>query len=314
MNIGSLPYEYYGDNTRWFIATVIDNTPPPQLEGRVQLRIHGIHSPNVNDIPQQDLPWAQVVIPGTASGTSGLGNTPQIAPGATAFGLFADGSNSQLPIVIGTLPTIHYPTTIQAQGRDDPATNAFAYDILNNAIQGVEPRPGVQPCVTDPISDQNTARMTTCMFFLDNGFTLDQSAGITGVIDHMTKFDPLYGLDDASVLEKGLLKWPTTDGRFQSLLRYASSFEPARSHTCFNVQLTFILHELRTSKVIASGKLNQAKTIAGNARKYGGYNLEGDGTAVTFAKWYLSPATQQGLNGAALERAAHVAYEAVQRG
>ena len=52
----ALPYEYYGDNFRWFIATVIDVSPPYGYEGRVQIRIHGLHSSSTKDIPQGDLP------------------------------------------------------------------------------------------------------------------------------------------------------------------------------------------------------------------------------------------------------------------
>ena len=53
--------EYYGDNTRWFIADVVDHTPPYGYEGRVKIRIHGVHNPSTREIPQNDLPWAQVL-------------------------------------------------------------------------------------------------------------------------------------------------------------------------------------------------------------------------------------------------------------
>ena len=52
----SLLSEYYGDNVRWFVADVIDSTPPFGLEGRVRVRIHGVHSPSTKDIKQSDLP------------------------------------------------------------------------------------------------------------------------------------------------------------------------------------------------------------------------------------------------------------------
>ena len=34
--LNPVPYEYYGDNVRWFIATVIDASPPFGFEGRVK--------------------------------------------------------------------------------------------------------------------------------------------------------------------------------------------------------------------------------------------------------------------------------------
>ena len=76
--MGPIPTEYYGDNTRWFIGRVIDAVPPAGLEGRIQIRIYGIHSDNVNDVPQRDLPWAQVMNPSNSYGVSGFGVMPHI--------------------------------------------------------------------------------------------------------------------------------------------------------------------------------------------------------------------------------------------
>ncbi|MAE54657.1 MAG: phage tail protein, partial [Porticoccaceae bacterium] len=63
---------FYGDQTRWFVGTVVDVNDPLKLD-RVRVRIHGVHSSNTVDIPNQDLPWAQVNIPVTEDGSSGLG-------------------------------------------------------------------------------------------------------------------------------------------------------------------------------------------------------------------------------------------------
>ena len=77
-----IPSEYYGDNTRWFIATVIDASPPYGFEGRVKIRVHGLHTESTRDIPQDALPWAQCVLPTTEGGVSGLGRIPQLQPSA----------------------------------------------------------------------------------------------------------------------------------------------------------------------------------------------------------------------------------------
>jgi len=74
--------KFYGDNTRWFIGTVVDHVPPTGKEGRVQVRINGVHSSDTSNIPQSHLPWAQVMIPGTEEGTSGLGQSPRLMSGA----------------------------------------------------------------------------------------------------------------------------------------------------------------------------------------------------------------------------------------
>lgn len=95
--------DYYGDQTRWFTGEVININDPLQL-GRVQVRIYGIHSDNKILIPDEDLPWAQVVVPITQGGTNYLGNNLGVKPNALVFGFFMDGSNSQLPLILGSMP------------------------------------------------------------------------------------------------------------------------------------------------------------------------------------------------------------------
>ena len=97
--------DYYGDQTRWFIGIVTDINDPYGL-GRVKVRIFGIHSENVNDIPDKDLPWAQTVVPITEGGSSGTGATVGIQVKAQVFGMFLDGKSSQLPLVLGSIPKI----------------------------------------------------------------------------------------------------------------------------------------------------------------------------------------------------------------
>ena len=109
----SLPREYYGDDIRWFVATVVNATPPPGFEGRVRVRIYGVHNQYTGDISESDLPWAQVLIPNTEGGISGLGRIPQLTAGAFVFGMFLDGKSSQLPLIVGSFPRIELPTEVQ---------------------------------------------------------------------------------------------------------------------------------------------------------------------------------------------------------
>ena len=97
--------DFYGDQTRWFTGVVKSLNDPLQV-GRIQVRIHGIHSDSQIDIPDDKLPWAQVVAPITEGGTNGLGNPLGIQPDALVFGIFFDGPNSQLPLILGSLPKL----------------------------------------------------------------------------------------------------------------------------------------------------------------------------------------------------------------
>lgn len=95
--------DFYGDQTRWFTGSVVNINDPKEL-GRIQVRIYGIHSDNQILIPDDDLPWAQVVVPVTEGGTKYLGNNLGIKTNSLVFGMFLDGQNSQLPLVLGSMP------------------------------------------------------------------------------------------------------------------------------------------------------------------------------------------------------------------
>ena len=65
--------DFYGDDVRWFVGTVISINDPKKL-GRVRVRIHGLHPNNTEDVKESDLPWAQSLIPVTEGGSSGIGS------------------------------------------------------------------------------------------------------------------------------------------------------------------------------------------------------------------------------------------------
>ena len=95
--------QFYGDETRWFVGTIVSISDPLQL-GRVRVRIFGVHSDRTADIEEADLPWAQTVSPITEGGSSGIGTNLGIKVQAQVYGIFLDGKESQLPLVLGSIP------------------------------------------------------------------------------------------------------------------------------------------------------------------------------------------------------------------
>ena len=96
------------DGFRWWIGQI----PPESSHGgqingagwgnRFKVRIMGYHPYNTVELPNEDLPWAQCLLP-TTSGT-GAGNnatTVKVSPGDTVFGFFLDGDNAQIPVIMG---------------------------------------------------------------------------------------------------------------------------------------------------------------------------------------------------------------------
>ena len=98
--------DYYGDETRWFLGEVVDVNDPKKI-GRVKVRVFGVYDAKKGNeylIAEKDLPWAQIVVPITQGVHEGKGQYLGLLEGTQVFGMFLDGQNSQLPMVIGTVP------------------------------------------------------------------------------------------------------------------------------------------------------------------------------------------------------------------
>ena len=254
--------EFYGDDYRWFFGTIVNAHPPAGLEGRVKVRIYGVHNPVTNEIPERDLPWAQVLIPTTEGGASGIGRIPQLVAGAFVFGVFLDGVSSQIPLILGSLPRTEFPTAIQT-GRNVSFQDKFEYDQdrLQNvvALQFKNDR--------EAITSIGLRRQQAMKFFIDNGYELIQAAALTGAIEGVSSFRT-YDIEATDTV--GILKWRNTTAigsRFSELLRFAAQYSPNSDWRLYSIQLQFVIFELRNrfnlvnSKLIASTNLKDASAI-----------------------------------------------------
>jgi len=92
------------DGFRWFIG-VVEDRDDPQKASRIRVRCFGYHDDDINKIPTEDLPWAQVLAPTDTPSMAGMGNTPHfLVEGTHVFGFFLDANFMQRPIVLGSLP------------------------------------------------------------------------------------------------------------------------------------------------------------------------------------------------------------------
>lgn len=91
--------DFYGDQTRWFLGSVVDVNDPMKL-GRAKVKVYGVY----DEIKDDDLPWAQIVVPITQGIHEGKGQNIGLLVGTQVFGMFLDGQSSQLPLIIGTVP------------------------------------------------------------------------------------------------------------------------------------------------------------------------------------------------------------------
>lgn len=96
------------DGFKWWIGQI----PPIEAQGeqvngsgwgnRFKVRIMGYHPFNETELPNNDLPWAQCLIPTTSgSGSANVGTDVKLQPGDIVFGFFLDGDNAQIPVIMG---------------------------------------------------------------------------------------------------------------------------------------------------------------------------------------------------------------------
>lgn len=107
----------------WFIGVVEDRYDPEQM-GRVKVRVFGLHTDDITRITTEDLPWANVMMPANTASISGLGNSPTgLVEGSWVVGFFADGENSQDPIIMGSLPGKPTQSPSDLRAFKDPTGN-----------------------------------------------------------------------------------------------------------------------------------------------------------------------------------------------
>lgn len=262
-----IPSEYYGDNTRWFIATVVNATPPVGYEGRVRIRVHGLHSAVNKDIPEADLPWAQCVLPTTEGGVSGLGRMPRLQSSALVFGFFVDGINSQTPIIMGSLPHIELPSEVQLGQPEEDVGEERPEGFWNKVVEQIKPKDADirNDYSTQIFSNTKRAReKASISFFLNLGYTLNQTIGIVSAISYQSGM--MTGVKIRSRI--GLAGW--NDKRYSDLKAFSNDF------ILFTTQLEFIAYELRGQESNANIRLLDTENLGGR-----------DGACEIFSKYYL---------------------------
>ena len=111
------PYSFFAgrDGFNWFIGVCEDRDDPKSM-GRIRVRCFGVHTEDLGQVPTQELPWAQVVLPPTSK----PGEIPNITPGQWVFGFFRDPDYLQEPIILGVLPGHPMYSADPRMGFNDP--------------------------------------------------------------------------------------------------------------------------------------------------------------------------------------------------
>lgn len=291
---------FYGDSTRWFVGTVVSARDTQEV-GRVRVRIDGIHSPNTGDVDTEDLPWAICLLPTTEGGTSGLGFPPNLKGGAKVFGMFLDGATSQIPIVLGSIPIIEYPSRAQiVANSNNPNREVDILDQVQTNTKQVNKKLAQfnagslsfanLPRITDPVPDtfsRDERRLQSIKFFLDN-YNPDPAicAGIVGNLEAESGFDTQAKGDlNTSSTAIGIAQWRLD--RKENLRNFASSaFNSPADPENFAVQLAFVVWELKNYPHV-----KKAASQLPNCDTYLGGPILNNSTYI-FAKYYEKPANK----------------------
>ena len=110
---------FLGTNFLWWVGQIADDSTwrdnissakysdknsVPGWGRRYKVRIIGLHDQGQETIPDDQLPWANVMYPITAGGgQTNASQTPNLRQGNMVFGFFLDGQDQQVPVIMGVL-------------------------------------------------------------------------------------------------------------------------------------------------------------------------------------------------------------------
>lgn len=133
----------FGDGVQSWIG-IVTNVNDPHQSGRVQVRVFGRHD-DVANIPDEDLPWAQVLQPVTSAARGRIGTAPVgMVVGSRVYGHWLD-SDHQYPLIMGTVGRAGAPVTGQTADGSPVVNTAFGsipgpcQNDVNNPYSSLSP-------------------------------------------------------------------------------------------------------------------------------------------------------------------------------
>ena len=117
------------DGYIWWNGVVEDRNDPLMI-GRCKVRILGWHTADKAELPTDNLPWAQVLMPITSASQTGVGHAP-VGPveGTWVMGFYRDGELAQEPVMVGTLPGVPENFAKINTGFNDPRLDTDDVDL-----------------------------------------------------------------------------------------------------------------------------------------------------------------------------------------
>jgi hypothetical protein len=142
-SVSSLP-RWFGrvvSSKSWQDNIEAEHFDPKNQKGwgyRYRVRYFGLHSANTEQLPDDQLPMANVILPVTAgSGLGGFIDTPTLSAGSIVTGVFLDGMAGQEPYIDGVL--INSNNSVQ---KSQPKDETGGLQLFNDTYKGTNPQTG----------------------------------------------------------------------------------------------------------------------------------------------------------------------------
>lgn len=139
------------DNMRWFYGR-IEDVNDPEENGRVAVRIYGVHTEDTVLLPVNMLPWGKVLMPATNASSVGIGWSPTgITVGSDVMGFALDEAYQNIRIAwvwSGSNPTNGADTNPLALGQVVQSIERQKYNAVSDVpvkIEEEQPTPPEPP-------------------------------------------------------------------------------------------------------------------------------------------------------------------------
>lgn len=265
-----------------YFSGVVENRMDPNMAGRVQVRVIGVHpfsriQGDVEGIPIEDLPWMSVMMPANSASLNGVGapNTG-LMEGSHVFGLWLDKHRTN-GIVLGTTTGKMLVPPNPDEGFSDPSGNNWSGNDTNPLGLGDESGWGSDANIYQdenrgyglgpngvPLSQQTPDNNPT--------MTMDQmlrrDEGVKNVLYWDTLGFPTIGIGHLIVPRKTRDPGVINSALSRKLGRSFSGSRPSITHDeilrLFNDDLSNVQSDMRKTRniALALAKCNRSRQMA----------------------------------------------------
>ena len=261
------------DGFIWWIGQVVDQTQwignfpeaPTKtakeqkgFDFRYKVRIMGYHTSCASELPDEDLPWASVMLPVTAGTSGGAVSTPNLRQGNFVYGFFIDGEDAQQPVIMGVIGYNQYTAILKdAPEKEDCGFKPFSgYTVDDTVPKNAQPTTQEKAeAVAEDVDKSKT----------NNDKVAESSTGVQGRKDGASLQQKKAETKDRVISSTNKCK-PAPIGPIQNTMRnlLADIEEVKKSATDWETTVSTSVDNIE--KEIGKLKANAIMSISGNVK------------------------------------------------